>query len=198
MIPEGSHIRLVRNIVLGVTAALAVTLAALMIFVTTEFGGNALFPAECGVVFGTAVHGKNTAGPGITRRTATAAGLLKEGKLLKLYLTGGRGSETQDSEASVMRKVAMLEGVAPEKITTEDRSTSTLENVQYVKELTKDCDGVVAVSDRYHLARIEYLAKRYDWNVQTFPASDVAPWPFELKSVAREAVGLLYYFVVRE
>ncbi|MDD4319646.1 MAG: YdcF family protein [Candidatus Peribacteraceae bacterium] len=178
--------------------------AAVGAFVLSHFDGTAVLPAECGIVFGAAVHplfdGErrvvgSVAGPGIARRVDTAVALYKEGKLQKLFMTGGRGEGMRNSEAEVMRDRALQAGVDPEDIVTEGESHSTVENLLLTRPLTGSCSTVVGVSDRYHLARIEFLAARQGWELSTVPAQRRATANFEVWSVFRE-IGALVMFTM--
>ena len=163
--------------------------------VMLSFDGSASLPAECGIVFGAAVHRDSTAGPGILRRVGTASDLYNEGQLQRLYLTGGKGSRFQEkSEAEVMKGIAIENGVSPEDIFLEEESTSTWQNLRLTKPLTEDCDSVIGISDRYHLARISFLAKKQGWgSLMTHPAELNVSTDFELWSIVREALGIGYY-----
>ena len=55
------------------------------------------------------------------------------------------------------------QGVDPDRITLEEEATSTWENLVYARPLVSDCSSIVGISDRYHLARIQYLAELQDW-----------------------------------
>jgi hypothetical protein len=123
------------------------------------------------------------------------------------------------SEAEVMRKVGMLEGINPEDIVLEDKSRSTWENLKFTKALMEgldcageacpegdersessrrvyECTAIVGVSDRYHLARISLLAQKQGIDgLDTHPANIKAPFAFELMSVLREALGIIYYII---
>lgn len=187
------HNRSVFALFLTAIAIFVVTICSLSVAVATGFTGTAVFPVECGVVFGAAVHGKGNPGPGIYRRVETAASLYHAGKLQRLILTGGKGSATQESEAAVMRDLALQFGVRSADIVLEDRATSTIENIRYGKPLTDSCASVVGISDRYHLRRIQYLADRMDWDdLQTYPSERIANTAFETRSILREAFALLY------
>lgn len=168
------------------------TIALFAVFVIAGYPGDAKLPADCALVFGAAVHGNDDAGPGIARRVDTAADLYKKHKVKKLILSGGKGNASQDSEAEVMRKVALRDGVDPADVILEDHSTSTAENIRLSKPLTGGCSSTVAVSDRYHLARIGYLARHLDWpTLKTFPAYRHADRLFEARNVFRESAALL-------
>jgi len=169
---------------------------ALVARVVLAFSPAASLPADCALVFGAAVHWDDVPGPGILRRTITAAKLMREGKVHRLILSGGRGDLHHQSEAEIMRRVAIREGVDPERIVLEDQSRSTWENLVYARPLLEDCTSVVAVSDAYHLARIRYLAAAQGWgSLSTYPASDLPRGTFLLRSVTREVSALLYFMV---
>ena len=58
-----------------------------LLFVLSQFPGNADFPVSCAVVFGSAVHGGSEAGPGIRRRAEAAVDLSEEGEVETLVFT---------------------------------------------------------------------------------------------------------------
>lgn len=198
MIPTLAQLRQLGRFVLYSALVVIILFSVVVLNVVVNFGGDAIFPTDCALVFGAAVHSKEDPGPGITRRVETAAELYKQGHVKTVYLTGGKGDEFKESEAQVMRKVAMLEGIDPEDLILEEDSSSTWENLNNSWPLIAGCESVVAISDRYHLARIEYLAERQGWGtLMTYPAQRTAPLRFEAKSVLREAVGFVYYFFNR-
>ncbi len=174
--------------------------AGVMAHVVSRFPGNAAFPADCAIVFGTAawpVYDNQhhiisaQAGPGIQRRIAAAATLYKEGSVKKLFLSGGKGEGMPASEAAVMRSEAIRDGVPAKAITVEQQSKSTRENLDNTLPLTLDCRSVVGVSDRYHLARIELLAAQMGHPIMIYPAAAPSNAAFEFQSVIREAAGII-------
>lgn len=190
-----------RSVILGwIVTVLALIIAVYFIsvlLVFSQFPGNAVFPVECAVVFGSAVHRNTEPGPGIERRTETAVKLLEEGSLERLIFTGGLGEGNRLSEARVMRNVALRLGVEPEIIRMEEGARSTWQSVKFVQLFVQDCESTVAISDRYHLARIRFMAWRYglDWSVH--PSEKLAGSIFEIRAVLREAMGILIYAFVR-
>jgi vancomycin permeability regulator SanA len=194
--------RILKLVIGWLITVLALTVAIFLIsalYTVYRFDGNAKFPVECAVVFGSAVHNGKYPGPGIKRRVETAVHLAKEGRVEKLIFTGGLGKGNDLSEASVMKNEALRLGADPEIIKTEEGATSTWQSVKFVQPFVKNCKSVVAVSDRYHLARILLLSKKQnlDWDVH--PADKITSVLFELQMIAREAVGNLFYlFLVSE
>ena len=230
MLPNASHIRfLMRSSSIAALSLLFVFCSVILHIVTQFDGTNPQYPVDCGIVFGAAVGKGSIPSAALERRVKKAADLYNAKYVTTLILSGGKGSEWQESEAAVMRKVAMLNGVDPDDIVLEEESTSTFENLKFSGELVEklckgacpapsytiesvteekydkednegkrgwvyDCTAIVAISDRYHLARISLLAKKQNWdNLETAPASKMLSPIVEAKSVLREALGIIYY-----
>ena len=212
MIPGKTHIRWLIRWVLRLLGVSGGVFLLIVLHVVSQFPGDplpehtsarpvsreeirrGLGSNPCGIVFGAAVRGGSEAGPGILRRVQAAADLYHQGSIQTIILTGGKGSQIQESEAAVMQKVAMRLGIDSEDLILEDQATSTWENLAFTKELIGDCSSIVAISDRYHLARIEYLAELQGWgNLRTLPAGRVPLVSFEVRAVVREALGHIYY-----
>lgn len=177
-------------IILGLGLAFFL-LAFLFIFI--NFPGNASFPVDCAVVFGSAVHSGTEAGPGITRRIETAVRLVREENVQRLLLTGGTGEGNALSEARVMRNLALKMGMDPAKLMLEEGATSTWQNIQFLLPELKKCSSVVGISDRYHLARIRLIAWRQGISMMTYPADRTSDALFELVALLRETAGVIFY-----
>ncbi len=182
-----------------VAVPLCLLYACAVWFVVMGFDGNAKLPSDCAIVFGTAVRpvvqdGRiiyTAAGPGILRRVAAAAELYRTGQVKTIYLTGGKGQGMKESEASVMRRMAVVNGVAQGDMRVEEASRSTWENIHNTLPLMRGCRSIVAVSDRYHLARIRVIAEQAGGPMTTYPAAAAPDWRFESLSVLREAAGIM-------
>ena len=176
---------------------LSMAFAFVLNSVKDGFTGSASLPADCALVFGSAVHGQNTPGPGIMRRVGTAVVLYRDKRVNRMIMTGGKGSDWQTSEAAVMKQYALDLGVPEEDIVIEEHATSTWENLQNTLYLTKKCKDILAISDRYHLSRIEYLAKKQGREgITTFPAMWIPTQMFEKRMIIREAFALIYYSLI--
>lgn len=191
-------LRVVKAIVWGI--GLFVCACILFVGIVTftvfrGFSGSGQLPADCAIVFGAAVYGTQYAGPGIVRRVGGAGEYYRQGLITgKVILSGGTGTGNKLSEAQVMKREALKQGIPAEKILTEDESHSTLENLLYSRPLAKDCKNVVGISDKYHLARIDLLARRLDWdNFSTVPVQGSPTKEFERQSVIREIIAYMYY-----
>ncbi len=170
-----------------------------LVMVWLRFDGNAVFPVDCGLVFGAGVwplynseHQMIDAvpGPGIRRRVQAAATLFHEGKVGRLIMTGGTGDGMLKSEAQVMRDYALSLGVPVLAIDIEEQSHSTWQNLQNTRHLTSQCNTLVGISDRYHLARIEVLSAMSGRRILVYPAARSVK-TFELYSAVRESLLLM-------
>lgn len=189
---------IVKMVLLVIGGFLAASLAyvGIVVFIVLRgFNGTGALPTDCAIVFGAAVYGTQYPGPGIVRRVGGAGEYYRQGLITdKIILTGGMGEGNKLSEAQVMKREALKQGIPAEKIIIEEQSHSTLENLQYSRPLAKDCKSVVGISDKYHLARIDLLARRLDWdNFSTVPIPGAPTQDFERQSTAREIMAYLYY-----
>lgn len=82
------------------------------------------------IVLGAKVK-ENTAGSSLKKRLDKAAEYAGENPDTFLVLSGGKGSEEQESEAAVMYEYLVNHGIRPEKLLLEERSESTVENIAY-------------------------------------------------------------------
>lgn len=187
-------IRIVAASFVTAVTVVVLTCGLSLVFIVTGFDGHAALPVDCGLVFGAAISGRNTAGPAIVRRVAGAAELWKQGQVQTLILTGGKGDSWRLSEAAVMRQEAIRHGVDGRDIFIEDSARSTKENLAKSRAIVEErCTSVVAISDQYHLARIRFHAKKAGWgSLQTYGVPD-RPAQGESWSVVREWVAYVYY-----
>lgn len=170
----------------------SVALSIVMIF--AGFRSDAEFPVDCGLVFGAAISGRDSAGPAIIRRVDGAAQLWKDGSINKLILTGGKGDSWRSSEAAVMRERAIRDGVDPRAMYLEDSARSTKENLAFSLTLVREnCISVVAISDQYHLARIRLLANKAGWGRLDTYGVPSRPEQGESRSILREWIAYVYY-----
>lgn len=170
------------------------TALAVLGHIYNRFDGTAMLPADCAIVFGAAVYGNSLPGPAIVRRVGAAAELYREGSVKRVILSGGKGEGNRQSEAQVMLTQAVQQGILREDIVLEQDSHSTWENILYSRPHTEGCSSTVGVSDRYHLARIELLARRQGWDeLTTAPAQGELMRSFERRSILREVAAYVYY-----
>ena len=152
------------------------------------------------MIFGCYVRGEEP-GRTLTTRLDAALSLLKRYQNADCIVSGGQGSNEAISEAEAMRRYLVSRRIAEERITLEDRSTNTSENLEYTFAIltgsesdgsaastpgspassnstdsaqSVDTDGrrLVGVSSEYHLPRIRMLSRALGREIETYPAYD--------------------------
>ncbi|MEM8645512.1 MAG: YdcF family protein [Pseudomonadota bacterium] len=111
-------------------------------------------PYDAIVVLGAAVWPGEQPSPSLKRRTLHAVEQHKAGKAPRILGSGGLGKHPP-TEAEMIARICLAEGVLPDAILREDRSTSTLENVAFSARILQDVGArsVLVVTDSYHLRR---------------------------------------------
>lgn len=89
----------------------------------------------------------------------------KGGKMPKLIMSGGQGSDERISEAAAMKKYAMAHGIAREMILLEDKSVNTLQNMKFSKQVAwqdfgSDNFHAAFFSNNFHIFRAGLYAKK--------------------------------------
>lgn len=110
--------------------------------------------------------------------------------------SGGQGSDELISEAECIKRVLVENGISPDRIIIEDRSTSTDENIRFSLEKMQEygiSGSMTVVSSEYHLLRATMIAKKYGLEVHTLP-SHTAVWLLPTYWL-REIFGVTYQFV---
>ncbi len=146
-------------------------------------------------------------------RLTEAVALARRYPAARLVFTGGSNALTgiTVTEAGDARRLWIDLGVAPDRITTEDRSRNTDENVRFSKRLIEPRPGDtwILVTSAYHMPRAVGLFEANDWPVipdpvdyRTFgtaadftPNADVAQGLSRFSMALREWIGLVAYVV---
>ena len=117
-------------------------------------------PADIAVVLGNSVNRKGAPNPCLRSRVEAGVALYRQGLAGGLLMSGGTDGDGSN-EAEAMRDMAVSMGVPTDKIRIEPRSESTYENIAFSAPLLHDAEQIIIVSDAFHLARAEWLAKRH-------------------------------------
>jgi uncharacterized SAM-binding protein YcdF (DUF218 family) len=128
----------------------------------------------------------------LTRRATRAVELWQRGLAPLIVFTGGVG-QSPPAEAAAAAGVARQLGVPDSAMLLEDRSTSTLENASFARELTT-AQRIIVVTDTYHVRRCEWLFGRYFKGVQGVGV--VSPFGYRVRGALREALAFAYYVVL--
>lgn len=116
---------------------------------------------DVAVVLGAAVWEGGKPSPSLLRRTVHGARLVLGGKAKVLIVSGGVG-RFPPSEAAVMQRIALEQGISEQSILMDERSANTLESAIRCSEIIKNQGWQSAwiVSDRYHLIRSVVLFRK--------------------------------------
>lgn len=84
----------------------------------------------------------------------------------KVIVSGGKGFEETVTEAEAMKRYLVDRGIKPSRIVMEEKSTSTMENFKYTKELLtgigyKGSIKVMVITSDFHMMRAKMLARRF-------------------------------------
>ena len=160
----------VSKIVTGVAGVIggyfALTAAAYMPFVIKESRKNYRDNCEYLMILGGNVIGADTPSSQLVARMKTAAEYLKENNDCFVVPCGGCfRPEQKKSEAAIIADYLIGQGIAPERIILEDKSTTTVENFEFASEIIKAHSGkeiddvkVAFLSSDYHIFRASVIA----------------------------------------
>lgn len=168
-------------IVRAVSAVLIVAFALVEGFVISGFHNDCPENVDYLIVLGA-----KTGSVTIEARIDAAVKYLNANPETMVIVTGGQGADEAMAEGEYMRLGLIRRGIAAERIITENRSTSTDENMKFSSQLISDPGASVAVvSNNYHMFRAKAIARKY------FPG-DVYALPMNSNHIS------LPHYMVRE
>jgi vancomycin permeability regulator SanA len=121
-------------------------------------------PNNVAVVLGAAVWSGNQPSPSLSGRIDRAVELFNNGMAGEIILTGGN-APGEKSEAEVAYEYAKRKGMKMSKVKTESLTTSTTEQMKYIKNKLadfEDINDIIVVSDAYHLVRVLEISKFFN------------------------------------
>lgn len=143
------------------------------------------------IVLGAQVRGEKPS-RALRKRLDRAAEYAGENPDTVLILSGGKGSGEDISEAECMYRYLAEQGIDPERLKKEDRSTSTKENLEFSRELYHPEDSRTGlISNNFHIYRALALAKKSGYTqIYGIPASsDIGMQPH---NIVREVFALAF------
>ena len=147
------------------------------------------------IVLGTRVLENGQASITLRERVLHAVDLQKRGLAPFIITTGGVG-DYAPAEGEVAAQLAMRRGVPKDKVSIENRSTSTRENLEFAAQICRErgWKRVIIVSQPFHLWRAARDAKRFglQTTVSGVPHSNIdAIWWSRWRWTLREALGVV-------
>ena len=191
-----------RRTAIAVVAAAAASwavvfpLAQMLFFGTTDYRR----PADAAVVFGARVYATGQPSPLLADRIATGVELYRSGLVGTLVMSGGDGADGFN-EARVMRDEAVAAGIDPAAILVDPAGNSTEATVDNsLALLAARGTGsvpprVIAVSQAYHLPRVQLAFANGGIDVLTVPAADPVPIGEMPVLVIREVPAFWAYYL---
>lgn len=141
--------------------------------------------ADCVLILGAGVKdGKPK--PMLRDRLLTGIELYKSGAAKKIIMSGDHGRADYD-EVNVMRAFALEQGVKAEDIFLDHAGFSTYDSVYRAKNIF-GAENIIIVSQKYHLYRALYIAKKLDVNAAGISA-DLNTYGGQLKRDIREIIA---------
>ncbi len=148
------------------------------------------------VVLGAAVWSDNKPSPILAARVDKAFDLLKTYKVEYLYLTGSN-APGELSEAEVALRYLKSKGIpANTNIITENNTTSTTEQIQFIKAKLSEYskNNLIVVSDAFHLVRIKEIGKFHSLKVKTIASELELNFISDLYNKLRESLALTVFW----
>lgn len=182
-----------------------VWLASLMVFFVAlqklQPAASSMFDPRVIIVLGSSTP-NGQASPTLAERLKLAATLAQQHSRATVVVSGGTDFRQEIPEARVMADYLIALGLDSKRITLEDRSTSTHENLQFSARLLegvgvkRDVPMLLVTSD-FHTARASWIAKRAGWtNVQT--AGALTPLYMRYNAWTREYFACLSGWLLGE
>lgn len=109
----------------------------------------------------------------LASRMKVGINYLKKYRETKVIVSGGKGIGEKISEAEAMRRYLLQNGINKERIIKEERSTSTMENFQFSKEIISDNDTkneIMIITSEFHIFRAKMLARRVGLTPYALPS----------------------------
>ena len=133
-------------------------------------------------------------------RLDKALDYLKDHPEVVVVVSGGQGENEPTSEAQGMAGYLADHGFPRENIILEDRSVNTFQNLSYTARLLEESgidveEGVVIVSNGFHLTRAKMLAGRAGYENVSVLAAPSSHLPSRLKMYIREPLALVKSFL---
>ena len=189
---------------LGLVLLLAAALAERSLYraIRVQAATDEARPADAIVVFGAAQY-NGTPSPVFKARLDHAIDLEDRGLAPVVITTGGSGGDPKFTEAGVGRDYLIQQGVAEEKILSEERSETTYQSVQAVAQMLRrrGAKTCLAVSDGFHLYRVKLMFSSQGITAYGSPAPaspiEADPTMRPLHSLRETLINTLWYVGIR-
>ncbi len=132
----------------------------------------------------------------LQKRIDAAYDYLSADTKAQCIVSGGKGDNEHISEAEAMYEALVNDGISENRITKEDKSSSTYENLLFSKQILEDNEKplrIAIVTDGFHQWRARLQAESLGYDVKCVSAA--TPWYLVPVYWVREWFALSYLFV---
>lgn len=152
---------------------------------------------DIAVVLGAAVWSNNLPSPIFAARISKAFDLYKSKKVSKIQLTGGKApGELTEAEAGKIYLQNLGMKTNSKNVLIENKTTTTSEQIKYIRENLYKYKKIAVISDRFHLARIREMSKFFNIKVKDIPSGYQLSWEKLLYFRLRETLALLIFWML--
>ena len=150
---------------------------------------NTDFEEDAVIVLGTTVKGDQPT-KSLQSRLDAAIEYHQKNPQASIIVTGGQGTDENDTEASVMASYLEKAGIPKDLIIKEDKATSTVENFELSKSYLNEGDRVCFISNDFHIYRAGVLAKEAGIDDATHYSAET-PLFMTIPNAFRESIVVL-------
>nr|WP_242704362.1 YdcF family protein [Enterococcus sp. 665A] len=149
------------------------------------------------IILGSGIRSEEVT-PLLKSRLDKALEYYQKNKAAYLVVSGGQGPDEPISEAAAMKKYLLSQGVDEQHILVEDRSTTTLENMLFSKQVIRDHWGkaglptVLFSTNNYHVLRGAVYARKAGLKAEGIGAPTA--FYFLPSALIREYIAMLVQF----
>lgn len=123
------------------------------------------------VVLGAGIYPDGSPTLTLEKRLLLSIDFAKQHPDAYIVVSGGQGKNEPKPEAHAMAEYLVDRGIDSRRIIIEDRSTSTMENFKYTRELIGDNKTIAFVTNNFHVFRSTILARRNGLNAYGYGTS---------------------------
>ncbi len=188
------------KLILGFILAGAAVFAALLGYVLGGAHDHVTGDPQVMIVLGCQVK---PYGPSVLLRDRLDKALdyWKEHREMIIVVSGGQGPDEPSTEARAMADYLAARGVPEDQILLEEESHNSILNLKKSKEVLERAgfsveNGVLVVSNGFHLSRVRMLARRAGYGDVSTLAAPASHLPLRLKMYIREPAALVKSFVL--
>ncbi len=180
-----------------VTIAFTVLLVYGLIATAAIIGASLIAPKENStvVVLGAQVRPSGEPSTILRGRISAAEDYLVQNEKSRAVLSGGKGSDEVKSEAGCMYENMTDEGISPDRLFVEDKSTTTRENFEFSEKIiaeNKLNSDIAIATDRFHQLRARIITMQLGIKGNVGAVNSDAPFKYVPTYVVREWFALPY------